>query len=49
MNEEQLKAENEQLKTLLAWAYVKLRFYSFNKMEDCLKLDEIKLVLMDLQ
>ena len=36
----------EQNKELLAWAYSKLAYRSFSDMDDCLKMDEIKLMLM---
>jgi hypothetical protein len=31
---------------LLAWAYSKLVYRSFESLEDCLAMDEIKLILM---
>jgi len=35
-----------ELVELLTWAYTKLHYRSFDSMEDALKLDEIKLLLM---
>jgi hypothetical protein len=37
--------EIERLTDLLAWSYSKLHSRSFNKLEDALKLDELKLFL----
>ena len=34
------------LEAMLGWAYGKLADRSFSKMDDCLKLDEIKLYFM---
>lgn len=38
--------EREELKSLLAWAYGKLAYRSFAEMDDCLRMDELKLLLM---
>ncbi len=42
---ESMSDELERRKDLLAWAYSKLRFYSYSKPDDAMKLDEIKLLL----
>jgi hypothetical protein len=36
----------EELIALLAWAYGKLAYRSFSDLDDCLKMDEIRLLLM---
>jgi hypothetical protein len=36
----------EEDKELLAWAYSKLAYRSFSDMDDCLKMDQIKLMFM---
>lgn len=38
-------AEIQRLTQLLGWAYGKLAYRSFSDMDDCLKMDEIKLLL----
>ena len=37
--------EIQRLTELLVWAYGKLAYRSFRDMDDCLKMDEIKLLL----
>ena len=39
-------AEIRRLTNLLSWAYGKLAYRSFDNMDDALKMDEIKLILM---
>lgn len=39
--------EIRHLRDLLGWAYGKLHERNFSKMDDALKLDEIKLLLME--
>lgn len=43
---ERLCFECETHQRLLAWAYSKLAYRSFDSMEDALAMDEIKLILM---
>lgn len=38
-------AEIHRLHELLGWAYGKLRVFTFNKLDDALMLDEIKMTL----
>ena len=38
-------AEIARLQELVRWAYSKLVYRSFESMEDCLKMDEMKLLL----
>lgn len=48
MNDERIEAMQDEIDyrdELLAWAYSKLHSYSFSKMDDAMKLDEIKLLL----
>jgi hypothetical protein len=39
-------AHIHNLESLLAWAYGKLTYRSFDNMDDALKMDEIKLIFM---
>jgi len=38
-------AEIHRLTELVRWAYSKLAYRSFSEMDDCLKMDEMKLLL----
>lgn len=38
-------AEIHRLTELVRWAYSKLAYLSFSEMDDCLKMDEMKLLL----
>lgn len=38
-------AEIARLSELVRWAYTKLHYRTFNDIDDCLKLDEMKLFL----
>lgn len=41
------KDQLEDMTALIGWAYGKLAYRSFADMDDCLRMDEMKLILMD--